>query len=332
MKKARIMLLVAFLMPLTVNAQLGGLLEKAAKKTLNKASEKVMDKATERISDAASQALEKEVDKRMPQDKKGTAPNQINAVSTYESLMLQLPELPTVDQLVKYKEAELNEKNLKLLTSRVTVFSAKVLDLSAQCAALQYANADSAEVMDAAYRMAEASTGLTKEEIDLLSKMTDEEQEAWLKAHYSQQRAQNATYNQVVDASKWLKPLQPMIDDWTAAGEKADAVYKDMNVKLRQIYSKYSVKMKNADGQELKNIKLAYYTEIVPHIRHAVQEAMNIRIKEQLPIAEKIEDKMVNIRKQNPDMISQLLCYPQLTATQYFTETTRLLEIPEFEE
>ena len=57
-----------------------------------------------------------------------------------------------------------------------------------------------------------------------------------------------------------------------------------------------------------------------------------MRLDEQLPIAEEIERQMVDIRTQHQDAISLLLNYPRLTATQYFTEPTRLLEIPEYSE
>ena len=57
-----------------------------------------------------------------------------------------------------------------------------------------------------------------------------------------------------------------------------------------------------------------------------------MRLDEQLPIAEEIEHQMVDIRTQHQDAISLLLNYPRLTATQYFTEPTRLLEIPEYSE
>ena len=327
MKKTIILALVAMLLPAVGNAQLGGLLEKATKKAINKTTEKLVDKAVDRASDAATNAIENEVDKRLPKNDPNTTPAPTEK-ATYESLMRQLPELPSVDQLVKHKDAELGEKTFKLVTSKVTLFSTKVLDLSAQCAALPYGDIDSSQ----AVRMASAYTGLTPEEIDALSKMSDEQQEAWLQAHYSQERAQTAMMKQAVDASQWLEPLQPMIDRWTAAGEHADAAYKELDTKLKPIYAKYADKLAKATGTERNNLLLSYYTEAAPHIRTAVQRAINIRLNEQLPIAEQIEAEMVKIRAAHQDVYSQLLNYPLLTATQYFTEVARLLEIPQYDE
>lgn len=330
MKKVILLLIAALALPIAADAQLGGLLEKAAKKAATKTAEKVVDKAVDRASDAAANAIDKEVDKRLPNEKETQAAPVAEA--TYASLMGQLPELPSVDQMVKHKEAELNEKALKLMTSKVTAFSAKALDLASQCAALRYNTMDSAQITDAAYRYAELSTGLSREELEKLSTMSEAEQEAYLQAHYATGRAETALARQAVDASQWLEPLQPMIDKWTAAGEKADKAYDEMAVKLRPIYAKYASRLAQATGAERNNVLLGYYTEAAPYIRTAVQKALNTRLNEQLPLAEKIEAEMVKVRASHPDAVNQLLNYPQLTATQYFTEVSRLLEIPEYSE
>lgn len=331
MKKTLIIAMVTLALPLAGHAQLGNLLEKTARKTVNKTTEKLVDKASERASEAVSKTLNKEVEKRFPSDQ--NADEQATETKrTYESLMMQLPELPSADQLVKYKEAELSEKTFRLITSKVTIFTAKVVDLSTQCATLGYEDLDSTQATNMAMQMTSAYTGLSQEEIEKLSKMSDEEQEAWLKTHYSQERAQTAMMNQAVDASKWLEPLKPTIDKWAAAGEKADAAYHELDNRLRPIFAKYADKLAaTTDSKERNNLLLAYYTEAVPHIRTAVQNAINIRLKEQLPIAEEIESDMAKIRAAHPDAVNQLLNYPKLTATQYFTETSRLLDIPQYD-
>lgn len=324
MKKLVLLVFVALMLPTTANAQLGGLLEKAARKT----ADKLVDKATEKAADKASKAVEDEMTKRFNSNK--AMDKAAEGASSYEALMRELPELPSADQLVKHKEAELNEKSLKLITSKVTLFSAKVLELAGRVSTIGYEGMDSAQMTETAYKLAEQNTGLTREEIDKLSTMSDQEQEAYLRAHYNSGRAEKAMTRQAVEASKWLEPLQPLIDQWSAASDKADKVYSDLEKKLRPIYTKYEPRLATATGAERTNLLISYYTEAVPHIRTAVQQALNIRLTEQLPAAEKIEAEMVKVRAAHPDAVSQLLCYPQLTATQYFTEVSRLLEIPEY--
>ena len=77
---------------------------------------------------------------------------------------------------------------------------------------------------------------------------------------------------------------------------------------------------------------IKYYSEIAPLIRNTVIKALDIRLNEQLPLAEQIEEKMVKIRAQHSDIFSAFLNYPQLTATQYFSEPTHMLDIPEYPE
>ena len=114
--------------------------------------------------------------------------------------------------------------------------------------------------------------------------------------------------------------------------DKVTALYKESENRCRGIYAKYADQLSKATGKERNTLLVRYYTEIVPIQREAVQQAMQLRLKEQLPIADKIEEKMVEIRAQHQDVVSMLLNYPQLTATQYFADPTHLLDIPEYTE
>ena len=201
----------------------------------------------------------------------------------------------------------------------------KVLSIATQ-------NLDSAEVVDGAYRWAELSTGMTKEELEHLASLPEDQQDAYIAAHYKTGTAESALMQQAADAGKYLEPLQPVIDKWEEAGRKADKVLEQADAKCKKVYQKYFPTLKNANGKERNQILLKYYNDILPIQRDAVQKAMKIRLEEQLPIAEDIEQKMVKIRAEHKDMISALLNYPQLTASQYFNEVARLLDIPEYTE
>ena len=80
------------------------------------------------------------------------------------------------------------------------------------------------------------------------------------------------------------------------------------------------------------HLRALIYKDIVDVQLNAVDEAMKIRMNEQLPIAEELEQKMMQIRKEHKDIFSALLNYAQLTASQYFGEVSRLLEIPEYKD
>ena len=304
-------------------AQLGGLLQKAATKTT-----KVLEKKVDSVANAA---IDKQLDKQ--RQSRQTTTNQVASEEeemSYASLMRRLPELPTVQQLCSHKEAELNEQTLRLLSSAVTRFNTQVLNLSTKVLTIPARNLDSAEVMDAAYKWAQLSTGMTKEELDELASLPEEQQEAYIAAHYKAGTAENAMAQQAVDAGKYLEPLQPLIDKWDAAGRNADQILEQADAKCRKVYQKYAPMLEKATDKERNQLLLKYYRDIIDVQRNAVQQAMKVRLEEQLPIAEEIEEKMVKIRAEHKDMISSLLNYPQLTATQYFAEVSRLLDVPEY--
>ena len=136
MMKKGLFLLISLMLSVSVTqAQLGGALQKAAKKAVQKTTDKVIDKTTDAAADAAAKAVDKELDKYRSNKPAGnqeqTAPDAAEQ-QTVASLMAQLPELPTVQQLVNYKTAELNEQTVKLLASPVTSYNAKLFNLSMQ--------------------------------------------------------------------------------------------------------------------------------------------------------------------------------------------------------
>ena len=312
MKKKTVFLLACLMLTaFTANAQFGDVLRKAAQKAAQKTTEKITDKAADKAADAATNAIEKELDK-------------------HKTIMKQMPDLPTVQQLVSYKEAELNEQSLKLMVSPVTSFQAKILSLSMNAVSLTTSNADSAQIVDAAYKNAQLATGLTREELDHLATLPEDQQQAYLQAHYKQGTAEAALLQQAADASQYLEPLQPLIDRWDSFNSKIDQLFSQTEAKCKEIYGKYAAQLAKATGKERNKTLIKYYSETAPLLRTAVQQAMQIRLNDQLPVAEEIEQKMAVIRAEHQDLISSLLNYPQLTASQYFTDPMRMLDIQEF--
>ena len=323
MKKIVLLSLVMLLASVPTHAQLGGLIQKAAAKTA-----KTIEKKADSVANAAASALDMQFDKQRQSRQQATAQQAGEEEMSYATLMRQLPELPTAQQLCAHKEAELNEQALRLLSSAVTRFNTQVLNLSMKVASLATKDLDSAKVVDAAYKWAHLSTGMTKEELDHLATLPESEQEEYIAAHYKAGPAEGALMQEAVDASKYLEPLQPLIDKWDEAGRKADQVLEQSDALCKRVYQKYAPMIEKATDKERNQLLLKYYKDIVETQRAAVQQAMKIRLEEQLPIAEEIEQKMVKIRAEHQDAITALLNYPKLTASQYFAEVSRLLDIP----
>ena len=339
MKKKTVFLLACLLLSsLTANAQFGDVLRKAAQKAAQKTTEKITDKAAEKAADAASQAIENEIDKHKQKNTTTNNNNNANDGTTENSqptladIMKQMPDLPTVQQLVSYKEAELNEQTLKMMVSPVTSFQTKILSLSMKALSLTTADADSAQIVDAAYKNAQLATGLTREELDELASLPEDQQQAYLQAHYKNGTAESALLVQAADAAQYLEPLQPVIDRWEKSNTQIDQLFSQTETQCKAIYAKYTAQLAKTTGKDRNKTLIKYYSEIAPLVRAAVQQAMQIRLNDQLPVAEEIEQQMSVIRAEHQDLISALLNYPQLTASQYFTEPTRLLDIPEYSE
>lgn len=329
MKKLVLLIIAVIIGTFTANAQIGGFLEKAAKKAQQKTEDKIIEKTSEKAADKVSDAI---VDQIPDVEVEEQAVEESDEPLTYEGIMRQLKPIPSVQQMVSYKKAELSGQGLKMLSSEVMKFQMKVLDLTGKVLEVPYQNADSAQIMAAAYNYAEMTTGLSKEEIDMLAQMSEEEQEAYLQAHYNEGQAEAAMMEAAVEASKYLEPLQPTIDRWTAIGDKVDNVFQESDEQCAAIYKKYAAKLDTEDEEARNKVLLKYYEEVAPIIRDAVDRAGEIRFKEQLPIAMEIEEEMVKIRAEHQDAISVLLNYPQLTASAYLAESLKIIEIPEYPE
>ena len=121
-----------------------------------------------------------------------------------------------------------------------------------------------------------------------------------------------------------LAPLQPLISRWIAAGEKADRMYMNALEQARPIYERYAERLNRGEAQQ------EYYEEVAPFVRDAVEVSMQVRMKKQLLFAMEIEEEMAKIRTDHPDMAALLPNYPQITASLYFADAKKLLEIPIF--
>lgn len=334
MKKLILLAACSLLLAAPAQAQLGNLMKAAAKKAAQKVVDKTVDKAAEAATNAVQQSLGLDQQQQQQEPQADPQTNQTaadpSAPLTYDALLAQMPALPTARQLASYKEAELNEATLRLLTNPVTTFNAKVLSLSMQALSLAYAGVDSAAVTEGAYKLAESTTGLSRQEIDKLATMSDEEQEAYLAAHYAQGTAEANLLRNAAQAAELLKPTEPLVNQWDEIGKKADEIYNQLETSCRSVYAKYADRLANAGGKERNDLLLQYYNETVELQRTAVQQVQKLRREEQLPVAQKIDDMIQKIQKANPNTLVSLLNYCQLTATAYFTDVTRLLEIKDF--
>lgn len=332
MKKLIILAFAIIFGAFNANAQFGGVLGKAAKKVQQKTEDKIIEKTSEKVADKVSDDITNSID--IPEDEPVEATEEYDSDEplTYESLMKMVPAIPSAQAMVNYKKAELNGQGLRLISSEVMKFQMNILDLTGKVYSIPYQGADSAQIMDAAYRNAEMYTGLTREEIDMLATMSEEEQEAYIKEHYDEGRAEAVMLQQAAELGEEMEPLQPDIDRWSSFDDKIAENQKDCSAKCKKIYKKYADKLANAEGDDdaRNKVLLKYYEEVAPIIRESIVSCNKIRMEEQFPVALEIEEQMGPIRERHQNALSALLNYPQLTVVQYLTETLRIMEVPEY--
>jgi hypothetical protein len=331
MKKIIILAIAIILGAFNANAQFGGVLGKAAKKVQQKTEDKIIEKTSEKVAEKVSDDITNSIDIPDSEPAETSEVTESDEPLTYESLMKMVPAIPSAADMVSYKKAELNGQSFKLLSSSVMKFQMSILDLTGKVYSIPYQGADSAQIVDAAYRNAELYTGLTREEIDMLATLPEEEQEAYIQAHYDEGRAEAVMLQQAAELGEEMEPLQPDIDRWSSFDDKIAENQKDCSAKCKKIYGKYADKLANAEGDDARNkVLLKYYEEVAPIIRESIVSCNKIRFEEQFPVAMEIEEQMGPIRERHQNAIAALLNYPQLTVVQYLTETLRIMEVPEY--
>lgn len=296
---------------ISANAQLptgmlGQAVGKAAKKMASQAADKVADEAAKRAENALGQDRQttqnRRADAEVNPEENTYREGRVNVTEggTYASVgevMAALPTLPTAKELMTYKEAELNGGGLRLVTSPVTQFTMEVAALSMQALQFAFGEADAAQ-------MQRNAAG----------------------------EAETAAASRAAEAAKYLEPIQPQVERWNEINDKIVALYEELEAAQRSAYKKYASQLQGTEGKARNAVLAKYYGDCVEAQRTAVQQALQLRLKEQLPIAEEIENYLKGIREQNADYAGLLLNYPQLTQVSYFSEVAHLLELPEFDD
>ena len=212
MKKLALLIIAVIVGTITAEAQIGGLLQKAAKKAQQKTEDKIIDKASDKASEQISDAVADQI----PEEEASEDPAYTTDESeplTYEGVMRMMPPIPSAQQMVSYKKAEFGGQGLRQMSSPVMKFQMTVLELTSKVYTIPVQGADSAQIVEDAYKYAEMYTGLSKEEIDMLSEMSEEEQEAYLAEHYQEGQAEGDDEARNKVLLKYYEEAAPIIHD-----------------------------------------------------------------------------------------------------------------------
>lgn len=329
---------------ISANAQLptgmlGQAVGKAAKKMAGQAADKVADEAAKRVERALGQdqpsTQSRQTDAEVNPEENTYRQGRVNVTEggTYASVsevMAAMPALPTAKELMTYKEADLNGGGLRLVTSPVTKFVMDVTALSMQAMQFGYADMDTARLQEQMYQSIEKSTGLSKSDLEKMEGMSDAEQEAYLRQRNVAASAQAAEMAQAAELAQLMEPVEPQVARWNEIGEKIDALYTQLEAAQKEAYARYASQLSSTTGKARNAVLAKYYADFAEVQRSTVQQAMRLRLEEQMPIAEEIEKYVAGVRTEHPDAAPALLNYPQMTSAAYFAEASHLLDLPEF--
>lgn len=334
MKKILLLALLCAFAAAPSQAQIGSALRNAASKTIKKTADKLMDKTTDKASDEASNAI----GNALGLNRRSSSGVNLNGAPTATDPSMELASLlsgaasnvPTVKDVVDYKGYELNGQNLKMLTSPVSRYFGLIASNALKASNLLSQEADSAAIMQQAMQYASLSTGLSQEEIAALAEMSEEEQEAYLMAHYNSDRAQNLRLNVAETSSQYMKETEKQMEAYYAAEDEIAAVYSAANAEMEAVYQKFAERLASAksDSQRIP-VLLQYYTEAAPIQMRAAQQAMDIRQAKELPLAKEIDEINRGILKEHPDAVV-VTNFEALTITQYFNDAHSIIDIPLF--
>lgn len=324
MKKIFMLLVISVLLSANAQAQLGGLVSKTLQKTSEKVSSAAADAVTKRLGLKANTKNTSNNNVTAPSFNNTTAVEGQEEMPTMREILAQMPELPTAAQLVSYKEATLRNQSFKLLASPVTMFMTNVYTLGASATGVAYSSLDT----NAFKNSLAAMYGLSPAEMAALENMSDEEQEAFIMAHYQSGRADQIAAENAAKAAEMATLVEPFTNKIDEIEKQVEEIYSNAQKAMLPIYMKYKTKLTDANGNENIDQVIKYYGEIAEIQRTAVQSAMALRLKEQLPVAEKADETIATAQKLNPGASNGLMNYTALFAQSYFAEVSHLTDVP----
>lgn len=329
-KKILVAAILSFAFVLPAQAQLGNLLNKAVNKTVNRTVDKVADS----IADAASNALFNTLGLRGQKNAKNAsdtaAKAQVGEEVTYEQLMSKAANLPTAAQVADFANYQINEMTLKLTLSPVTRYLTSIYSLSAQATALAYQDADTAAYQEYMKENVKAATGLTDADLKAMESMSDEEQEAFLTAKMQNRDATAAVVQRAEALSKYSGATEKLMDKYQDANDRVDKILDADAKAAKEIYdAKYAKKLEGLESSssKYKTLMAQYCAEVAPAHVEAVRKAMGVRLSEQLPIAQQIDEINDGIAKNHPEENLLFPKYCQLTALAYFAEAASVSDL-----
>lgn len=316
MKKI-VLLLTIMSLTLGANAQLGNLINaaaKSAKKSIEKRMDKEVDTLTNQAADGVKSLIFGKLGISRPNNATtsadGTSPR-TTAVSP-KDYMSQLPNFPTDDQIADYAclMSKDNPSTLKMVANPVAAYLAKVAMMTSNAAGSVSTMTEerAAQVEENYKKQIEDFYGVSAEELE---KMSEEEIQALTyKKMYGE-----GTLEMTNKTAEMIAPVQAMMDEYTAVSDKIDAIFTKADEECKGIWdSKYKTESQLC----------SYYKDAAPVYSTAVRQAMETRRTEQMKLAEKMDKEIADYVAKNPTSNADQVNYTYLTMIAYLGDAARI--------
>lgn len=321
MKKV-VLLLAVMSLTLGANAQLGGLLNAAAK-SAKKSIEKRMDKEVDTLTNQAAEGVKNAIFSKLGISRPSTTTAATSADGTSartaavspKDYMSQLPNFPTDDQIADYAciMSKDSPSALKMITNPVAAYLAKVAMMTSNAAGSVSTMTEerAAQVEENYKKLIEDFYGVSAEELE---KMSEEEIQALTyKKMYGE-----GTLEVTNKTAEMIAPVQAMMDEYNAVSDKIDAIFAKADEECQVIWdSKYKTESQLC----------TYYKDAAPVYSEAVRQAMETRRTEQMKLAEKMDKEIADYVAKNPTSNADQVNYTYLTMIAYLSDAARISTI-----
>lgn len=312
----KIVLLIAVMsLTLGANAQLGNLINAAAK-SAKKSIEKRVDKEVDTLTNNAVSSVKNALFGKLGITQPSAAAKTANAtVTTPKDYMAQLPNFPTDDQIAEYAciMSKDNPSALKMMTNPVAAYLAKVAVMTSNAAgSVTTVSEDRAAQIEANYKSRiEEFYGVSADELE---KMSEEElQELTYKKMYSE-----GTLEVAQQSPEMIEPVAAMMDRYTAISDKIDNIFSTADNECQKIWdSKYTTESQLC----------TYYKEAASVYSKAAHQAMELRRTEQMKMAEQMDKAIADYVIANPTSNADQVNYTYLTMLAYLGDAARISSI-----
>lgn len=320
MKKI-VLLFAVMALTFSANAQLGGLVNAAAK-TAKKSLEKRMDKEVDTLTNKAVDGVKGALLGKFGVDKSNGNTTTNNAATTGTSTvmtpvayMAQMPNFPTDAQIADYAclMSKDNPSALKMMTNPVAAYVAKVAVMTSNAAgSVNTMTEERAKQIEENYKkQLEEFYGVSAEELE---KMSDEELQALTyKRMYGEGGLEAAQ-----KTAEMIEPVAAMMDQYTGVSDKINEIFNKADNECQQIWdSKYKTQ---AD-------LCTYFKDAASVYGKAIRSAMEVRRTEQMKLAEKMDKEIADYVAKNPTSNADQVNYTYLTMLAYLGDATRVASI-----